>query len=228
LKAFNEKDASSAPSTEALHDDSRVIIIAGSETTASTLAAVLWYFVKYPAAYQKLQRLVDQAIPGGYSDWTYEKAKSVTFIDDIINETLRLKPALLNGGVRVTPTKGIKVDEVYIPGDTNVFIPVQLIQTDPRYYKQGKEFVPERFGERRQEMGTDEAPFLPFSIGAYSCPGKNLAMMSLRITISHIALLYDVDFAPGETGEKFDEEVLDTFTTTLAPLQLVFTPRERK
>ncbi|KAF2493710.1 putative benzoate 4-monooxygenase cytochrome P450 [Lophium mytilinum] len=227
LKAFNEKDISSSPSEEALHDDSRVVIIAGSETTATSLATILWYFSKYPATFKKLQKLVDQAMPGGIAAWSYDKAKSITYIDDIINESLRLKPALLTGGYRVTPAKGIKIDEVYIPGDTNVFVPMQLIQTHPRYYKQAKEFIPERFGERREEMGTDEAPFLPFSLGAYSCPGKNLALLSLRITISHIALLYDVGFAPGETGEKFDKDVLDTFTTTLAPLNLVFTPRAR-
>jgi cytochrome P450 len=62
--------------------------------------------------------------------------------------------------------------------------------------------------------------------GAYACPGKNLALMSLRITLSHIALLFDLSFAPGETGERFDQGVMDTFTMTLKPLDLVFTPRK--
>ncbi|KAF2450629.1 hypothetical protein P171DRAFT_426956 [Karstenula rhodostoma CBS 690.94] len=40
-----------------------------------------------------------------------------------------------------------------------------------------------------------------------------------------IAQNLDVAFAPGETGEAFEKEFLDTFTVTLPPLQLVFTPR---
>lgn len=104
-------------------------------------------------------------MPGGAKDWSYDKVKTVTFIEDIIHETLRLRPALLTGGYRVTPSKGLQVDEVYIPGDVNVFVPVQLIHTDERYYKEPKSFVPERWGERRDEMGTDDAPFIPFSIG---------------------------------------------------------------
>jgi len=36
---------------------------------------------------------------------------------------------------------------------------------------------------------------------------------------------FDVAFAPGETGQIFDEEMLDTFTVKLPPLQLQFTPR---
>lgn len=218
-----------------------------SETTASTLATVLFYLVKYPATLQKLQRLLDDAMPGGPKEWSYEKVKTVTFINDIINETLRLRPALLTGGYRVTPAKGLQVDEVYIPGDVNVFVPIQLIQTNKRYCKDAHQFIPERWGERRDEMGTDSVPFLPFSLGwyplimygldfqqnlwlttftgPYSCPGKNLAILSLRIAISSIAQQFNITFAPGETGEKFDKEALDTFTTTLPPLLIQFQRR---
>jgi cytochrome P450 len=61
--------------------------------------------------------------------------------------------------------------------------------------------------------------------GAYSCPGKNLALMSLRISLSMIAQNFDVSFAPGETGEAFEKELMDTFTVTLPALQLRFIPR---
>ncbi|KAF2793406.1 cytochrome P450 [Melanomma pulvis-pyrius CBS 109.77] len=225
LKAVKEKDVSASPSPAALEDDSRVVIIAGSETTATTLAGALFYLAKYPEKQKKLQQLVDQAIPGGYSQWSYEKVKSVSYIDDVISETLRLRPALLTGGARETPAKGIQVDETYIPGNTNVVIPIHLIQRDARWWHKAEEFIPERFGERRAEMETDKAPYLPFSLGAYGCPGKNLAQLSLRISLSMIAQNFDISFAPGETGEAFDNEVLDTFTVTLPPLQLQFTPR---
>lgn len=186
------------------------------------MASVLYYFAKNPAVLQKLQRLLDESMSNG---WSYEKVKSVTFIDDIINETLRLRPALMTGGYRVTPAKGLQIDEVYIPGDVNVFVPVHLMQTHERYYKEPLQFVPERWDERRVEMGTDEAPHFPFSMGAYACPGKNLAMMSLRISISTIAQQFNVGFAPGETGEGFENKSLDTFTTTLPPLQVRFQRR---
>lgn len=181
-------------------------------------------------------------MPGGYGEWSYDKAKSVPYLDDFISETLRLKPALLTGGARETPSKGIQVGDTLIPGHTNVVIPIWLIQRDARFWPQAEEFIPERFGERRKEMGTDNAPYLPFSLGtsepkrrgrmrpnlsagAYSCPSKTLAQLSLRTSLSMIAQSFDVSFAPGETGHTFDKEMLDTFTVTLPPLQLRFTPR---
>lgn len=136
-----------------------------SETTATTLASIFFFLAKYPSTLEKLQSLLDYVMPGGASNWSYEKAKSVTFVDDIINETLRLKPALLTGGYRCTPPQGLQVDEVHIPGNVNVFVPMQLIQTDNRYYKNAQEFIPERWGERKDEMATGDAPFFPFSLG---------------------------------------------------------------
>lgn len=149
-----------------------MVIIAGSETTATTLAAVLFYLTKDPKAYQKLQREIDISVSSG--DWTYDKIKSISFIDDIINEALRLKPALLSGGYRLTPAEGIVVDGQHIPGNTTVFVPTQLIQTDERYWPHASEFLPERFGERRKELKTDSAPFLPFTLGKFKPETQSL------------------------------------------------------
>lgn len=170
LKAYVEKDVSAPPTEAALHEDSRVVIIAGSETTATTLASVLYYLAKNPAVLAKLQRQLDEAMPGGSNDWTYEKVKAVSYLDDVIQETLRLRPAVLTGGYRVTPAEGIQVDEVYIPGDVNVFVPVQRIQTDERYYVDPKNFVPERWNEKK-EMCSEGAPFFPFVLGESQGPG---------------------------------------------------------
>jgi cytochrome P450 len=194
---------------------------------------------------QKLQRLLDTAIPGDYSAWDYDKAKTVTYIDDIINETLRLKPPVIQGSPRETPAQGVQIGDVHIPGYTNVSVPFMLIQRDPRWWQQPTEFVPERWGDKREKMGTDGAPFLPFNMGTFvlslhgrgvmsidtilgmhSCVGRNLAYLELRMVVSAIVQNFDVDFAPGETGEAFDDFV-DLFIMVLSPLKLRFTPRKK-
>jgi cytochrome P450 len=165
----------------------------------------------------------------------------VSYIDDIINETLRLKPPVVQGSPRETPAQGTQIGGVYIPGNTNVSVPFYLIQRDERWWKQPDDFVPERWGEKREEMGTDGAPFLPFSqgrfaflheagetnriAGLHTCVGKNLAYMELRMVVSAILQNFDVDFAPGETGKEFDEGFKDSFIMMLLPLNLRFTPR---
>ncbi|BCS28549.1 cytochrome P450 [Aspergillus puulaauensis] len=224
LKAYVEKDVSAAPTANALHEDSRAVLVAGSETTATTLASILYYLCRNPSVLTKLQRLLDEAMPGGSAEWAYHKIKNISYLEDIINETLRLRPAVLTGGYRVTPPEGIQVDEVYIPGDVNVFVPTQLIQADERYYTDAKKFVPERWSERK-EMIHEGAPYFPFLYGPYICPGKHLALMSLRISVSKLAQRYNISFGLGETGELFETKTLDTFTTTLPPLHVQFSLR---
>ncbi|KXJ88976.1 cytochrome P450 [Microdochium bolleyi] len=224
-KAFEEKDASAAPSAEALEDDSRILLLAGSDTTATTLSQCLYYLVKYPSEQRKIQSLLDAAIPEGPEAWTFEKARSVTYLDHFISETLRLKPALMLAGPRETPPEGLQIDEVYIPGGVNVLVPTGQIQRDARYWQQADEFIPERWGDRKEEMGTDESPYLPFLLGGYICPGRYLARHIVRAALSTILLNFDVSFGPGETGEAFDKDMLDTFVITLPPLSLCFTPR---
>lgn len=83
-----------------------MVIVAGSETTATTLASTLYYLAKNPAILSKLQRHLDEGIP---------------------EETLRLRPVLMTGDYRVTPAEGIQVGEMYIPGAVSVFVLVQLV-----------------------------------------------------------------------------------------------------
>ncbi|KAJ1325421.1 cytochrome P450 family 628 [Microdochium nivale] len=224
-KAFETKDATAAPTTQALEDDARIILLAGSDTTASTMSQSLYLLAKYPHEQQKLQALLDIAMPDGADTWTFERARSVAQLDHFISEVLRLKPALMLAGPRETPPAGLQVDEVHIPGGVNVLVPTGQIHRDPRYWRQADEFIPERWGDRREEMGTDEGPYLPFLSGSYICPGRYLARHSVRAALSVILLNFDVSFAPGETGEAFDKDMLDTFVITLAPLNLRFTPR---
>lgn len=50
--------------------------------------------------------------------------------------------------------------------------------------------------------------------------------MSLRIALTKLILKFDISFAPGEDGEAFVRNSLDTFVVTLPPLQMKFTPLE--
>jgi cytochrome P450 len=68
----------------------------------------------------------------------------------IFNEAHRLRPAMTTRGPRVTPPEGIQVDEIYVRGDVNVLVPTQLLQADERYYKDARNFVPEKWNENKE------------------------------------------------------------------------------
>ncbi|KAH7382175.1 cytochrome P450 [Pyrenochaeta sp. MPI-SDFR-AT-0127] len=225
LKAIQEKEPSASPTKESLSDDTRGVIIAGSDTTANTLANALFFLTKHPERQQKLRKFAEAALPSGYASWDYARVKSISYLDDIINETLRLKPPVIQGTPRETPAKGIRIGNKYIPGYVNVSVPMTPIQRDARRWKQPHEFIPERWTEMKDEMNTDSGPWFPFQMGMHACVGKNLAYLTLRTALTAIVLNFDITFAPGETGDEFDGNYLSSLMMTLRPLQLIFTPR---
>jgi cytochrome P450 len=131
-----------------------------------TLANALYFLVKNPLVYRKLQAQLDSIFPSGDSSCAYDKVQDILYLDAVINETLRLKPAVPSGQPRVTPPDGLQIDDVWIPGDINVITPQYVIQRDERNFPRGEEYVPERWlAEEKKAMIFHEQAFFPFQIG---------------------------------------------------------------
>ena len=69
---------------------------------------------------------------------------------------------------------------------------------------------------------------MPFGVGAYSCVGKQLALMELRTVIAKLLLEFDVQFAEGEDGSDLLEKTKDYFVLGVADLRVVFRERKRE
>ncbi|KAL4790551.1 cytochrome P450 [Aspergillus venezuelensis] len=229
LKAIDEKDQSAPPGDQALNEDGRLMIITGSDTTGVSLANAFYFLAKHPAVLKKLQAELDAAFPktSQTSGLSNETLRRLSYLEAVINETLRLKPAVPSGQPRQTPPEGLQVDEMWIPGDTIVVIPQYVIQRDDRYFPSGEKFIPERWLNGKERLITHEEAFFPFQLGRYGCVGKQLALMEMRLVIARMAWEFDISFAPGETGETFDRDAKDTFTFTVGPLMLQFQVREK-
>ncbi|KAK8093652.1 cytochrome P450 67, partial [Apiospora hydei] len=254
LKAMSEKDGSGPPSLGALDEDTKLLLIAGSETTATALTNALFFASMHREKQEKLRAALTESTCAETNNWSYEAVQSVKYLDHFINETMRLKPSVILSGRYETPPR------VRIPGRVVVTAPLVWLHRDPRYWQRPDEFLPERWGRtggrRWGRMGLLTFPFLlvstlfilhhyinalrglsfhplhgfvitkPYTLANGGCVGKNLGLMTLRIALSAIIQNFKVSFAPGETGVVFDNEALDTFTTTIQPLKLQFTPLE--
>ncbi|KAL3441549.1 cytochrome P450 [Aspergillus insuetus] len=228
LKAANEKGQSAPPGDQALNEDGRLMIITGSDTTGVAMANAFYFLAKHPVVYKKLQAELDQAFPqiSNLVDFSYETLRRLPYLEAVINETNRLKPAVPSGQPRQTPPGGLQVDEMWIPGDTIVVIPQHVIQRDDRYFPSGAEFIPERWIEQKSQLILHEEAFFPFQTGRYGCVGKQLALMEMRNVIARIALEFDISIADEEAADSFDRDAKDTFTYTVGALPLNFKLRE--
>jgi cytochrome P450 len=104
-----------------LQGDSRLIIVAGSDTTAATLVH-LWYYI---AKENLTQQLREELAPLVGSDGVVEhhKIQDAELLNGCIYEALRLNPPVPSGVFRKTPKGGVMVGGEWVPGETCVQMP---------------------------------------------------------------------------------------------------------
>ncbi|PLB50874.1 cytochrome P450 [Aspergillus steynii IBT 23096] len=147
-------------------------------------------------------------------------------LNGMINETMRLLPAVLTFGTRVTPPEGITIEGTFIPGGTKLCAPRYTIGRLESAYAQPDEFIPERWYSQ-PELIRDRRAFAPFGVGNTSCVGKNLALTQIRLVTAALVSRYHIEFAPGtKNGERVEKDMKDQLTAQPGECRLVFVGRE--
>ncbi|KAH8829006.1 cytochrome P450 [Flagelloscypha sp. PMI_526] len=225
VKARFENDKSAA-SEKALNEDSRLVIVAGSDTTSSALANAIYLLASNRTVLYELQQELDVVCPHGDSSWSYEAIKHIKILDFILHETLRLAPSVPGGLPRLTPSEGLDIDGVHIPGDVVVSAPIYSIQRDVRYWDNPEEFRPKRWEGLSQGAESSKDGYAPFTRGPYSCPGKQFAWMEMKMMLSRLVLNFEFDLISEEAAEHFVNNQKDTFSLAVPPLYMFL--KERK
>lgn len=99
---------------EELISNAEILIIGGSETTASLLSGVTYFLLQNPIAYQKLKDEVR-------SEFSTEEEINIVSVNKLsymlacLDEALRMYPPVANGLPRVCPKGGSRVLGEYLP-----------------------------------------------------------------------------------------------------------------
>jgi cytochrome P450 len=157
-------DDGSAMSEQEIRDELMTLLVAGHETTASTLA---WAFERLAHDPQVLARLVEKI---DSSDDAYLTAT--------IQETLRIRPVLPNVAPRLV-AKPIEVGGWTYPPGCSLVLNGYLIHHDPEIYPDPDAFRPERF--LNESPGT--YTWIPFGGGRRRCLGASFAMLEMKIVL---------------------------------------------
>ncbi|CAK1360646.1 Tryprostatin B 6-hydroxylase [Cercospora beticola] len=203
-----------------VHGDGMNVLIAGSETTAATITFLFSQLAKDKALANRLHRSLE------HTEATDLKAlRENELLNGIINETLRLYPALPSAAYRETLEDGLKVGDTWIPGGTKIIAPRYSVARLEAAFPDAESFIPERWMDKPELVPWPKA-FAPFATGRYSCVGRQLALNEIRMTTASIIQKYAVALAPGEDGEAVISEMKDQMAVFPGPLRLAFSRRE--
>ncbi|KAI1662063.1 cytochrome P450 [Daldinia decipiens] len=199
-----------------LSGDSLQAIVAGSGPIAN---ALLGTFTELGRDHTTQEKLYYELMDIDVSDT--KVLANLPFLNACIDETLRLYPALMTGGTRMTTQKGMTIAGRFIPPYTNIVAPQYLISRRQDCFVDPLKFVPERW-TTSPEMLLNPSATKPFGTGHTSCVGRPLAIDSLRFVIARLVKKYQFSFAPGEDGSGMGEHLKDQFVPNPGSLHLCF------
>jgi len=93
----------------------RLLLIAGTETTATTLSATVFYLLKNPTCLEKLKAEVRGAFQSS-EEITIDAVTRLEYMTAVLHEALRLLPPVPIGAARKVPDCGAVVSGTFIPG----------------------------------------------------------------------------------------------------------------
>ncbi|EKG09526.1 Cytochrome P450 [Macrophomina phaseolina MS6] len=99
---------------EELKANCYLFLIAGSETTATTLSGTTYLLLKNPQALARLTAEVRDCFTNS-DDITFEAAAKLPYLQAVLNEGLRLYPPVPTGFPRTVPRGGVTVSGHFIP-----------------------------------------------------------------------------------------------------------------
>lgn len=105
------------------------LVFAGTDTTGNTLTYLFWELARHPEWQQRLRNEINAALDGK-GEYDYNAIAELPILDAVVQETLRLRPAVPSGLQRVTPETGCVVDGTAVPSKVCLntpFSPIVMI-----------------------------------------------------------------------------------------------------
>ncbi len=176
------REDGSPMSEQEVRDELMTLLVAGHETTASSLA---WAFATLPRHPEILGRLTEE-IDAGDDD---------TYLTATAQETLRRRPVLPNVGPRLVMRTVEVGGRTYDPGVC--LVPnAYLLHHDPAIYPDPYAFRPERFLDEQPGTYT----WIPFGGGRRRCLGASFAMVEMKLVLR--AVLAACELRAGTDGAE--------------------------
>lgn len=181
LMHARDRESGRAMSDAQLIKETMTLIVAGHETTASTLNWTWYLLSQSPRVDAKLASELETSRAADIVG--LDSLKSFGHACNVIEEAMRLYPPgwlLTRRALRADRIGGYDV----APG-TEIYLAPYFLHRHPEFWPEPDRFDPDRFSAERSAERPSLA-YLPFSVGPRNCIGEHLARLEMQI---HLVLL---------------------------------------
>ncbi|GFZ10189.1 cytochrome P450, family 81, subfamily D, polypeptide 5 [Actinidia rufa] len=195
------------------------MLSAGTDTSSVTIEWAMSLLLNHPEILRRARAELDEIIG---EDRLVDEPDLINlpYLQNIINETLRLFPA----APLLLPHESsgdCTIGGFDVPRGTMLLANAWAIHRDPKWWDDPTSFKP----ERHESKEGDPYKFIPFGIGRRSCPGAGLANRVMGLALAGLIQCFE--------WERVSEELVDMSEgqgltmPKLKPLETMCRPRER-
>jgi pentalenene oxygenase len=174
-------------------DQVMTFFLAGSETTANTLAWALYLLAHHPDVAGQLHAEADAVLAGAAA--RFDDLPKLQLAGRVILETLRMYPPAWS--LPRTASTDTSLGGHPIPAGTILVWSPYLIHHLPDVYPDPDRFDPDRWTEGHPAPPPREA-FIPFAAGARKCIGDTFARTEATLALATLASRWRLQLLPGQ------------------------------
>ncbi|GIF08493.1 cytochrome P450 [Actinoplanes siamensis] len=175
-----------------MRDELTTLLLAGHETTASTLGWAFYLVDRHPEVRERLRAEAVEVL--GDRAPVYEDLHRLRYTVMVLNEVMRLYPPVWM--LSRVPQHEDVIGGYHVPAGVDVLICPYTLHRHPAYWPDPDAFRPERF----DPAATPDRPrhaYLPFGAGPRFCVGNNLGMMEATFVLAMVSRELELSVLPG-------------------------------
>ncbi len=198
------------------------MLLAGEDTTANTLAWMIWLLFENPACLARARAEVD-ARAGPIAAWTPERLAGLEYVEACAFETMRLKPVAPS--LVVQALRDTTIADIRVPRGTLVWGALRSDSLDDRHFADAARFDPPRWlhDDRSRSAASASRVAMPFGAGPRVCPGRHLALQEMTMALAMLLGRFELDRVATADGRAPAENL----SFTMAPEGLEMRLRAR-
>uniref|UniRef100_A0A087X5V5 Cytochrome P450 2K1-like n=1 Tax=Poecilia formosa TaxID=48698 RepID=A0A087X5V5_POEFO len=197
------------------------LIVAGSETTSTTLTWGMLFMAKYPQIQDKVEEELREVV--GDRQVQAADRRNLPYTNAVIHETQRMAN-ILPMSLPHRTTRDITIQGHFIKKGTTVYPFLMSVLYDESEWEKPHTFHPSHFLDKDGKFVMKDA-FMPFSAGRRVCLGESLARMELFMFFTSLLKHFRFSPAPGVSEEDLELTPQTNFSFSPLPHQLCAIPQ---
>jgi cytochrome P450 len=197
------------------------MLLAGEDTTANSIAWLIYLLKRHPDALQRATQEVQRIAPDS-SQFSLEQMDALVYLDACIQEAMRLKPVA--PFMPIEAVKATVVGDVQVPRGTMVWLVLRHDTVSPDHFADPLAFKPERWLAGADSADAlDKRASIPFGSGPRTCPGRYLALLEIKTAMAMLLSQFVIESVDTPDGQAARE--LMAFVMSPVGLRLRLSPR---